>query len=154
MTETHSTTGPETPAIDAGMRKWYASCRCCLSDAHPEVVETLDAERDAAKAPHADPGICEVAEATTPSASAAHEQEKEEVPTMAKILDPVCDMIVDIDTQRASGLTSELLGKTYAFCGPGCKKAFDKDPGKFTAKVSAWEASGSPGQHEHGSHGH
>lgn len=38
--------GPGTPAIDAGMREWYKSCRCCLSDAHPEVVKTLDAEKE------------------------------------------------------------------------------------------------------------
>ena len=74
---------------------------------------------------------------------------------MAQILDPVCDMIVDIDKQKAKGLTSELLGKTYAFCSAGCKSTFDKDPGKFTYKVSAWEASGAPGTHEHhGQHGH
>jgi YHS domain-containing protein len=151
-THTHTATAP-TPAIDAGMRSWYASCRCCLTDAHPEVVALLDAERDAKKQAQAAPGICEVAEATIPNASAEHEQKKEEVPTMAKILDPICDMIVDIDTQRGKGLTSELLGKTYAFCSGGCKKAFDKDPGQYTAKVSAWEASGSPGEHEHG-HGH
>lgn len=153
MAETHPHAAESTPTIDEGMRKWYVSCRCCLSDAYPAVVDALDAERDAKQEAPSDPGICEVAEATTPSASAEHEKKKEEVPTMAMILDPVCDMIVDIDKQRASGLTSELLGKTYAFCGPGCKKAFDKDPGKFTAKVSAWEASGSPGEHEHG-HGH
>jgi YHS domain-containing protein len=150
MSETHehaATASRGAPEIDAGMRRWYASCRCCLSDAHPEVVAVLDAERDAAQVPHAAAGICEVAEA------APSENPMEEVPTMAKILDPVCDMIVDIDAQGAKGLTSDLLGKTYAFCGPGCKRAFDKDPGKFTAKVSAWEASGSPGQHEHGSHG-
>ena len=39
------TTSRETPVIDAGMRAWYASCRCCLSDAHPNVVEILDKER-------------------------------------------------------------------------------------------------------------
>ena len=33
------------PAIDAGMREWYKSCRCCLSDAHPDVVKILDAEK-------------------------------------------------------------------------------------------------------------
>ena len=33
------------PEIDAGMRAWYASCRCCLSDAHPSIVEALDKER-------------------------------------------------------------------------------------------------------------
>ena len=37
--------GDEVPAIDAGMRAWYASCRCCLSDAYPKVVEALDAEK-------------------------------------------------------------------------------------------------------------
>jgi YHS domain-containing protein len=45
---------PRVPAgpvvIDDGMRRWYASCRCCLSDAHPEIVAQLDAERDAAHA--------------------------------------------------------------------------------------------------------
>lgn len=39
-----------TPVIDAGMRAWYKACRCCLSDAHPDVVQELDAEA-AAKAP-------------------------------------------------------------------------------------------------------
>lgn len=152
MAGTHHTT-TEAPTIDEGMRKWYVSCRCCLSDAYPSVVDALDAERDAKKEAHSDPGICEVAEAVTPAASTEHEKKKEEVSTMAKILDPICDMIVDIDAQRGKGLTSELLGKTYAFCSGGCKKAFDKDPGQYTAKVSAWEASGSPGEHEHG-HGH
>lgn len=50
------------PDIDAGMRAWYESCRCCLSDAHPGVVEVLDAERATAKARPADAGICETAE--------------------------------------------------------------------------------------------
>ena len=36
--------------IDEGMRRWYASCRCCLSDAYPAIVAQLDAERDAAPA--------------------------------------------------------------------------------------------------------
>jgi YHS domain-containing protein len=39
-----------TAVIDDGMRRWYASCRCCLSDAYPEIVVQLDAERDAAAA--------------------------------------------------------------------------------------------------------
>ena len=38
------------PVVDDGMRRWYASCRCCLSDAYPAVVAQLDAERDAAAA--------------------------------------------------------------------------------------------------------
>lgn len=58
----HATTG-ETPVIDAGMRAWYSSCRCCLSDAHPSVVEALDRERAAMQAAPVDAGICETAEA-------------------------------------------------------------------------------------------
>jgi len=34
------------PTIDEGIRRWYESCRCCLSDAYPEIVAQLDAERD------------------------------------------------------------------------------------------------------------
>lgn len=49
--------------IDAGMRLWYESCSCCLSDAHPEIKAALDAERDATIQPQASAGICEVAEA-------------------------------------------------------------------------------------------
>jgi YHS domain-containing protein len=48
--------------IDAGIRAWYESCRCCLSDAYPKVVEKLDAERATAEARPADAGICETAE--------------------------------------------------------------------------------------------
>lgn len=129
MSEGHAHAPSATPEIDAGMRRWYESCRCCLSDAHPEVVALLDAERDAGKQARAGAGICEVAEGTGT-----------EVKHMAKILDPVCDMVVDVDEQRGRGLTTNHAGKTYAFCGPGCKRSFDKDPGRFTAKVDAWEA--------------
>ena len=52
----------ETPVIDAGIRAWYASCRCCLSDAHPQIVEVLDRERAAGAQTPADAGICETAE--------------------------------------------------------------------------------------------
>lgn len=51
------------PVIDDGMRRWYESCSCCLSEAFPEVKAQLDAERAAAARPPIDPGICEVAEA-------------------------------------------------------------------------------------------
>lgn len=56
-----STSG--TPQIDEGMRRWYESCSCCLSDAYPEVKAALDAERAASAQPEVAPGICEVAEA-------------------------------------------------------------------------------------------
>jgi YHS domain-containing protein len=45
---------------------------------------------------------------------------------MAK--DPVCGMEVD---EKKAAATSEYKGKTYYFCAPGCKAAFDKDPEKF-----------------------
>ncbi len=35
------------PLIDQGMRLWYESCACCLSDAFPEIKAQLDAERSA-----------------------------------------------------------------------------------------------------------
>jgi Cu+-exporting ATPase len=49
--------------IDEGMRRWYESCSCCLSDAYPEIKAALDAERAAKAEPPVDAGICEVAEA-------------------------------------------------------------------------------------------
>lgn len=54
------------PIIDEGMRRWYESCSCCLSDAYPEIKAQLDAERAAAAAGPVDAGICEVAEAAVP----------------------------------------------------------------------------------------
>jgi hypothetical protein len=49
--------------IDEGMRRWYESCSCCLSDAYPEIKAALDAERAAEVLPPVDAGICEIAEA-------------------------------------------------------------------------------------------
>ena len=55
------------PVIDEGMRRWYESCSCCLSDAYPEVKAQLDAERAmGGAAAHVGAGICEVAEAAVP----------------------------------------------------------------------------------------
>ena len=51
------------PVIDEGMRRWYESCSCCLSEAFPDIKAQLDAERAAAAQPPVDAGICEVAEA-------------------------------------------------------------------------------------------
>ncbi len=42
--------------------------------------------------------------------------------------DPVCGMDVDEKTAPAK---SEHMGKTYYFCAPGCKKAFDENPEKY-----------------------
>jgi YHS domain-containing protein len=51
------------PVIDEGMRRWYESCSCCLSDAYPDIKAALDAERAATAGTPVEPGICEVAEA-------------------------------------------------------------------------------------------
>ena len=59
--ESAETAGPLV--IDEGLRRWYESCSCCLSDAYPEVKAQLDAERLAHAHEPAGPGICEVAEA-------------------------------------------------------------------------------------------
>ncbi len=48
---------------------------------------------------------------------------------MAK--DPVCGM--DVDEKTAAG-QSVYQGKTYYFCSPGCKQAFDKEPQKYVGK--------------------
>jgi len=64
--QAHAITVPQsagTPEIDEGMRRWYESCSCCLSDAYPDIKAALDAERVASAAPPVDAGICEVAEA-------------------------------------------------------------------------------------------
>jgi len=45
---------------------------------------------------------------------------------MAK--DPVCNMEVDEATASAK---TEYKGKTYYFCCPPCKDAFDKEPDKY-----------------------
>ncbi len=56
-------TGGTPLVIDEGLRRWYESCSCCLSDAYPEVKAQLDAERIAHAEETAGPGICEIAEA-------------------------------------------------------------------------------------------
>ena len=40
--------------------------------------------------------------------------------------DPVCHM--DVDVNRPPGGSWEHEGVTYYFCGPGCNRAFQKEP--------------------------
>ena len=40
--------------------------------------------------------------------------------------DPVCAM--DVDVRKPAGGTYEYKGETYYFCGPGCNRAFEKEP--------------------------
>jgi Cu+-exporting ATPase len=48
---------------------------------------------------------------------------------MAK--DPVCGMDVD---EKAAASSKEHDGTTYYFCGAGCLKQFEENPGKYSAK--------------------
>ena len=43
-------------------------------------------------------------------------------------IDPVCKMTVD---EKTAKLKTEYKGKTYYFCAPGCKIAFEENPEKF-----------------------
>lgn len=47
--------------------------------------------------------------------------------------DPVCGMMVDAKTAAGK---SEYQGKTYYFCAPGCKAAFDKDPLRYVKETA------------------
>jgi len=49
-------------------------------------------------------------------------------PPALEALDPVCGMTVETTTAH---FTSEYNGKTYYFCAAGCKRSFDKEPGKY-----------------------
>jgi YHS domain-containing protein len=37
--------------------------------------------------------------------------------------------------EKTAKLVSEYKGKTYYFCAPGCKKAFDADPEKYIKDI-------------------
>ena len=54
-------------------------------------------------------------------------------------IDPICEMDVD---EKTAKWTSDYKGKKYYFCAPGCKKAFDKEPEKYSNAV--------PGEMHHG----
>ena len=48
--------------------------------------------------------------------------------------DPICGMEVDQTRARAAGLTSVRQDRTYYFCCVDCKKTFDANPAKYTAR--------------------
>ena len=58
----------------------------------------------------------------------------------ATILDPVCDMIVDVVEARDQGLSLERPEREYAFCSHGCLVRFAKSPQSYIPKVAAWLA--------------
>ncbi len=43
-------------------------------------------------------------------------------------VDPVCKMDVD---EKTAQFKSDYKGKTYYFCAPGCKTAFEKKPEEY-----------------------
>jgi YHS domain-containing protein len=45
--------------------------------------------------------------------------------------DPVCKMQVE---EKKAVAKAEYMGKTYYFCSEMCKRAFEKDPHKYTAR--------------------
>jgi YHS domain-containing protein len=45
--------------------------------------------------------------------------------------DLVCGMEVD---EASAKFKTDYRGKTYYFCAPGCKKAFENNPGKYLKK--------------------
>ena len=47
-------------------------------------------------------------------------------------VDPVCKMQVD---EKKAAATSVYKGKTFYFCAPGCKKAFETAPDKYIEKA-------------------
>jgi YHS domain-containing protein len=59
-----------------------------------------------------------------------------------KILDPVCNMIVDVEMQRDLGLSLERPEREYAFCSAGCLQKFAKDPKRYIPAVERWLATG------------
>jgi YHS domain-containing protein len=66
-------------------------------------------------------------------------------------IDPICKMEVDEDTAEWK---SEHEGKTYYFCAPGCKAAFEENPEKYLGEESgATDTQGMHEMHDHDDHG-
>ena len=54
-----------------------------------------------------------------------------------QLIDPVCGMTVDVARAEAAGLLLEHEGRTYAFCRPGCRRAFVESPSEHVAAAEA-----------------
>ena len=65
------------------------------------------------------------------------------------ILDPVCDMVVELADARDHGLTIERPERAYGFCSHGCLVKFAKSPQGYVAKVDAWLGANARGEHVH-----
>ena len=73
------------------------------------------------------PGTAQAPTAGMPEARAG-----DEAPTMSVVeaADPVCGMAVAVTT---GSIQAEHAGKTWFFCGPGCRDAFAADPERYSA---------------------
>jgi Cu+-exporting ATPase len=58
-----------------------------------------------------------------------HHHQMSEEP--GKVTDPVCGMTIDGEDAKGHDLSTEHEGKTYFFCGRGCKLEFTDDPARF-----------------------
>jgi len=61
-------------------------------------------------------------------------------------IDLVCGMQVD---ERSAAATYMYKGKTYYFCAPGCKTAFERDPEKYIHQHESHGGHGSHSGHHH-----
>ena len=59
----------------------------------------------------------------------------------ATVIDPVCGMTVEVARAEAEGRTLEHEGRTFAFCRPGCARAFQEEPEAYAAKATQAAAS-------------
>ena len=71
-----------------------------------------------------------------------------------KLLDPICEMVVDVAEQRDQGLTLEMADREYAFCSQSCLVKFSKSPQQYIPKVETWLAAGSADHAHHAASHH
>ncbi len=57
--------------------------------------------------------------------------------------DPVCGMNVD----EKKSAKADHMGKTFYFCGPGCKSAFEKNPARYAGAASRPQSAQGHGGH-------
>jgi xanthine dehydrogenase accessory factor len=97
--------------------------------------EALDRVRapaglDLGKVDSAEIGVAVLAELVALKAAGELGPSVPSAPAIDEARDPVCGMIVDVTHVR---LRSEHEGRTYFFCGAGCRRKFDADPVKYAA---------------------
>lgn len=63
----------------------------------------------------------------------------------ATVIDPVCGMRVNVASAERDGLTVELGGRIYAFCGAGCRGAFLEEPAAYSSRAEDLATMGAAG---------